>query len=46
MSGIDGRFVRNTSLAILALVALRLDAADLRRSLLLDVVETSGRRLL
>jgi hypothetical protein len=27
MSGIDGRFVRNTSLVILALVALRLVAA-------------------
>jgi len=50
MSGTNGRLVRDTSLAILALVALRLVAAAwtplTSRSLLLDVVEASGRWLL
>ena len=51
MSPNEARLVRNTALTVLALVALRLvaaawHAADLRRSLLLDVVEASRRRLL
>ena len=51
MGGADARIVRNTALVILALVALRLVAAalhadHLRRSLLLDVVEEPGGRLL
>ena len=51
MSSNEARLVRNTALTVLALVALRLVAAawtplTFRRSLLLDVVEASGRRLL
>ena len=51
MSPNEARLVRNTVLTVagaggVAAGRRRLDAADLRRSLLLDVVEASGRRLL
>ncbi len=51
MNANEARLARNTALAVCALVRAAaggggMDAADLRRSLLLDVVEGAGRRLL